>query len=144
MKEPATFKFAFEGRKLSILWKEVEEAVHVKHGTAHVVCKHCRWIGQHPNHDVHMSTGGLVRHFKVCLRYIAKQKALMADRLEAFFNNNTKPIMTSDRLTKMILDIIVIGNLSFRFAENPVLSKLLEDSVPNRSIGGFLGVRGLI
>jgi len=54
----------------------------------------------------------------------------MADPLEAFFNNNTKPIMTSDRLTKMILDIIVIGNLSFRFAENPALIKLLEEAYP--------------
>src|SRR5579859_272715 len=130
MKEPATFKFAFEGRKLSILWKEVEEAVHVKHGTAHVVCKHCRWIGQHPNHDVHMSTGCLVRHFKACPPYIATQKALMGDPIDAFFNCNAKPVMTNDRLTKMVLDVVVIGNLSFRFAENPAFVKLLDDAYP--------------
>lgn len=130
LKEPATFKFAFEGRKLNKLWNEVEEGVHVEAGTAHVVCKHCRWIGQHPNHDVHMSTGGLVRHFKACAPYIAKQKALMADPMEVFFNYNAKPVMTTDRLIKMTLDMIVIGNLSFRFAENPAFVKLLNEAYP--------------
>ena len=130
MKEPATFKFAFEGRKLSKLWKEVDEVVHVDDGTAHVVCKHCRWIGQHPNHDTHMSTGAIARHFKVCPPYITKQKALMADPMDTFFNNNAKPIMTTGRLTKMTMDIIVVGNLSFRFTENPAFVELVNDAYP--------------
>jgi hypothetical protein len=75
-----------------------------------------------------MSTGALVCHFKACPPYIAKQTALMANPFDTFFNNNAKPIMTTDRLTKITLDIIVIGNLSFCFAENPAFVELLDEA----------------
>jgi len=54
----------------------------------------------------------------------------MGDPIDAFFNCNAKPVMTNDRLTKMVLDVVVIGNLSFRFAENPAFVKLLDDAYP--------------
>ena len=54
----------------------------------------------------------------------------MVNPFDKFFAGNPKPVMTDDRLTNSILDVIVVGNLSFRQAENPALVELLKEAFP--------------
>ena len=58
------------------------------------------------------------------------------DLFGEFFARHQEP-MTSERLCEMVLQIIVVGNLSFRQAENPALVQLLNEGwsalkLPNR------------
>ena len=42
--------------------------------------------------------------------------------------------MTDDRLCESVLQVIVVGNLSFRQAENPALQSLLTEAFPSCSL----------
>jgi len=54
------------------------------------------------------------------------------DLFEDFFKANRQlQAMTSDRLCELILQIIVVGILSFRQAENPKLQELLALAFPS-------------
>ena len=66
--ELAKFKFAFEQKKKET-WAEFLEGVDPKKGTAHCICKHCKIIFRHPNHDSYMTPGLLTRHLDVFTKY---------------------------------------------------------------------------
>ena len=54
------------------------------------------------------------------------------DLFEDFFKaNRQRKAMTSDRLCESVLQFIVVGNLSFRQAENPKLRDLLSEAFPS-------------
>ena len=59
-------------------------------------------------------------------------KAKQVDLFEDFFKVNRQPqAMTSDRLCKLVLQIIVISNLSFHQAKNLKLQELLALTFPS-------------
>jgi hypothetical protein len=141
--EPAGFVFAFQSKKVSPIWGEYLEAVNPKQGTAHVVCKHCKQVFHHPNHDTHRSVSFMHKHLASCHKYkrtqheVARQRRLAEgssnspalDLLDSLFEPQRGP-MTNERLTEQVLRIIIAGNLSFSQAENPKLVNLLHDAFP--------------
>src|SRR5216117_3039130 len=67
--EPAKFKFAFEQKKKKETWAEFLKGVDAKKGTAYCICKYCKMVFHHPNHDSHMTLGPLTRHLDQCTDY---------------------------------------------------------------------------
>jgi hypothetical protein len=114
----------------------VFEAIDPAKGTAHVVCKHCNWVSRHPNADSHKSTSTLQKHFAQCFKYKRAKLPKTGDLFDDFFNKGQtqQPVMTSDRLCESVLQVIIVGNLSFRQAENPALQKLLNEGFPSCSL----------
>jgi hypothetical protein len=139
--EHKQFKFAYETKKSALCWLQFLEAIDPKAGTAHVACKHCKWVVRHPNHDVHKNTGAMKKYLETCFRYQAAQNE--ATRLEKgdgpdhLFNFGdsekfpTSGAMTQRKLCEQVLRIITAGNLSFSQAENPELLALERHAYPN-------------
>ena len=117
------------------------EAIDSKRGTAHVVCKHCKYVTTHSNHDSHKATGHMTKHLDACIKY--KQSSTQktqeqSQTLPELFlldvkedNSPVRGIMTSDKLREQVLRIIAAGNLSFSQAENPELVALLQHAYPD-------------
>jgi len=125
-KEQVGFCFGYETKKTSIYWKEVHEAIDPAEGTAHVICKLCKWYSKHPNSDTHKSPGLIKKHLDRCSQYQDKINGKQADPFADFFACQRKP-MTSERLCEGVLKIIIVGNLSFHQAENMSLYELLNE-----------------
>jgi len=134
--EGPKFGFGFETKKTSSHWGEVFEVIDPSKGTAHVFCKHCKWVGKHPNSNAHRSTTALQKHFNQCLSF-KRGKEIKVDLFDDFFKAHPHVAVTSDRLCESVLQVIVAGNLSFHQAENPALQMLLKEgflscNLPNR------------
>jgi hypothetical protein len=132
--------WAFETKKSSDTWNEYFETVHRKHGTAHLLCKHCHTVFPHPNSDPNKSTSSIGKHLKTCseykrkLRNAAGEDSPSVDLFEDFFNSvapRDRPVTTRDRVKEKVLRIIISGNLSFSFAENDEFVDLLKDAYPD-------------
>ena len=111
--EPAKFKFAFEQKKKKETWAEFLKGVDPKKGMAHCICKHCKMVLHHPNHDSHMTPGPLTRHLDICTKYKNAQMQAqreqhndLLDLFKNFFDTERLPtsgLMNSDYLCDQVL-----------------------------------------
>jgi hypothetical protein len=103
------------------------ECIDPRGGTAHVMCKHCKWTAPHPSTNKHGSTSRPLKHLEECVKYKVAIGALKkkSDVFQERF------VMTQSRLVDHVLAIIISGNLSFQFAEDPQLGALLKVAFPS-------------
>ena len=59
------------------------------------------------------------------------QGMTMIDNLMGWSSARDRQVMSRDRLKERVLRIIIAGNLSFSFAENPEFVDLLKDAYPD-------------
>jgi hypothetical protein len=95
------------------------------------MCKHCRKVGPHPSSAPDKNTTAMSRHLKVCRQYKQTQtdRSVEERAREDFWNQRC--LMSRSQLAEQILRIVIVGDLSFNFAENPALHAFLKISYPN-------------
>lgn len=122
-------------------------------GTPHQICKYCQYITKHNNLLNGKTPKNLNEHLERCQKYKAWRRANPSSDWEDEHENHTAPknilndyltpppnilptrgAMTSDKLCEQVLRIIVAGNLSFYFAENPEFVALLRHAYPDCNI----------
>ena len=125
-------------------------------GTPHQICKHCEYLTKHNNLLNGKTPKNLNEHLERCDKYKAWRRTNPSSDYEDEHVNHstpknilndyltspsdilpTKGAMTSAKLCEQVLRIIVAGNLSFSFAENPEFVALLRHAyldcnIPNR------------
>ena len=126
------------------------EAIDPKAGTAHVVCKWCKTVLQHPNHDKHMSTHNLNTHLGSCFKYKRGEAKQQVDE-EGTVNNlndlwgaHDRTPMTNNRLAEQVLRIIIAGNLSFLHTENPEFVTFVKHAYPHLTLPNRRAVSNLL
>ena len=122
-------------------------------GTPHQICKHCEYLTKHNNLLNGKTPKNLNEHLERCEKYKAWRRTNPSSDYEDEHMNHsttktilddflmspsdilpTKGAMTSAKLCEQVLRIIVAGNLSFSFAENPEFVALLRHAYPDCNI----------
>lgn len=121
-------------------------------GTPHQICNHCQCIIKHNNLLNGKTPKNLNEHLERCHKYKVWRRANPSTDHEEYINRTapkhflndyrtsssdilpTKGVMTSVKLCEQVLRIIVAGNLSFSFAENPEFVALLRHAYPDCNI----------
>jgi len=127
--------------------------VNPQRGTPHQICKHCEYLTKHNNLLNGKTPKNLNEHLERCDKYKAWRRTNPSSDYEDEHMNHsatknilddylmspsdilpTKGTMTSAKLCEQVLRIIVAGNLSFSFAENPEFVALLRHAYPDCNI----------
>ena len=101
-----------------------------------MVCKHCKRMSQHSNHDKDKSLSGMIQHLAACLPYKRVQRDRLGnqpDILLSFTDGSTtklptRGLMMADTLIEQVLRIITSANLPFHFTDNPEFITLLKNA----------------
>jgi hypothetical protein len=140
--EPAHFKFSWESnvKKQSLAWVESIECVDSNKGTAHLMYRHCKWTMSHPSHDRNKNTSTFIKHLDDCIKYkvTIRDAKNGKEQHDAIFSKHAA--MTPAKLTEYVLRIIIAGDLSLSFAQNPALRMFLKISHPALPAPTRLGV----
>ena len=122
-------------------------------GTPHQICKHCQYVTKHNNLLNGKTPKNLNEHLERCQKFKVWRctdpsgnnedehlnrvppKSVLDDYLSSPSDIlPTRGAMTSAKLCEQVLRIIVAGNLSFSFAENPEFIALLQHAYPDCNI----------
>jgi hypothetical protein len=127
--------------------------VNSQRGTPHQICKHCEYLTKHNNLLNGKTPKNLNEHLERCDKYkVWRRTNPSGDYNDEHMNHSakknilddylmspsdilpTRGAMTSTKLCEQVLRIIVAGNLSFSFAENPEFVALLRHAYPDCDI----------